>query len=54
MKAPYLATCGYEFVENYVDNLSKIEPTDVKEIAVKYLADPEYVASALAPEKGGR
>jgi zinc protease len=53
MKAPYLATCGYEFVENYVANLSKIDPDDISKTAKRYLSDPEYVASALAPSEGG-
>jgi predicted Zn-dependent peptidase len=51
MKAPYLATCGYEFLEYYADNLSKVEPDDISAVAQKYFAEPDYVASALAPEK---
>jgi len=51
MKAPYLATCGYEFLESYTDNLSKVEPEDIKAVAEKYFAEPRYVACALAPEK---
>ena len=51
MKAPYLATCGYEFLEFYTDNLSKVEPEDVGAVARKYFDKPEYVACALEPEK---
>jgi predicted Zn-dependent peptidase len=51
MKAPYLATCGYEFLEYYTDNLSKVNPDDISAVAKKYFAEPDYVASALAPEK---
>ena len=54
MKAPYLATCGYEFVQDYVKDLSKIDPPGIKRIAESYLSDPEYVACALVPEKGGK
>lgn len=51
MKAPYLATCGYEFLEFYTDNLSKVKPGDVGAVALKYFDKPDYVACALAPEK---
>jgi zinc protease len=49
MKAPYLATCGYGFLENYVDNLSAVTPEKVKAVAVKYFGNPQYVACALEP-----
>jgi zinc protease len=52
IKAPYLATCGYEFVENYVKKLSKVTTADISTVAGKYLADPEYIVTALAPEGG--
>ncbi|UCC79859.1 MAG: insulinase family protein [Candidatus Zixiibacteriota bacterium] len=51
MKAPYLATCGYEFLESYIDNLSKVKPGDISAAAQKYFAEPQYIASALAPGK---
>ena len=51
MKAPYLATCGYEFLEDYVENLSKVTPADISAITKKYFAEPQYIASALAPGK---
>ncbi|UCE66387.1 MAG: insulinase family protein [Candidatus Zixiibacteriota bacterium] len=54
MKAPYLATCGYEFLENYTDNLSKVKPGDIGAITKKYFARPRYVASALAPGEEGK
>jgi predicted Zn-dependent peptidase len=53
MKAPYLATCGYEFLEGYVGNLSKVTPGDIGAATKKYFAEPRYVASALAPGKEG-
>ncbi len=49
MKAPYLATCGYGFLENYVDNLSAVTPQKVEAAAVKYFGNPQYVACALEP-----
>ena len=49
MKAPYLATCGYSFLENYVNNLSTVMPENVKRVAAKYFANPQYAACALVP-----
>jgi len=54
MKAPYLATCGYDFLAGYPDNLSKVEPADVQNAAKKYFTDLRYVASALVSNKGGK
>ena len=47
MKAPVLATCGIDFLENYLDNLSKVTPAMVEQVALNYLKSPKYVASAL-------
>jgi predicted Zn-dependent peptidase len=49
MKAPFLATCGYGFLENYVDNLSAVTPENVSAVAQKYFINPKYVACALEP-----
>jgi predicted Zn-dependent peptidase len=49
MKAPYLATCGYEFLEDYVENLSRVAPRQVMDAAVKYFSEPKFVACALIP-----
>ncbi len=48
MKAQYLATAGFEFLESYIDNLSDVTPDDVNGIVKKYFSKPEYVACALA------
>jgi zinc protease len=49
MKAPYLATAGYSFLEHYVDNLSAVTPAAVSSAASKYFVNPQYIASALEP-----
>jgi zinc protease len=49
MKAPYLATCGYSFLENYVNRLSAVTPGKVGAVAIKYFTDPKFVACALVP-----
>ncbi len=50
MKAPYLATCGYDFLENYIDNLSGVKPEMVSKAAKKYFSSPQYIACALEPD----
>jgi predicted Zn-dependent peptidase len=52
MKAPYLATCGYAYLENYIQNLSSVTPAKVSEVARKYFADPQFAACALVPAPG--
>ncbi len=49
MKAPYLATCGYAFLEDYIENLSAVTPAQVSAVAGKYFAEPKYIAGALVP-----
>ncbi len=48
MKAQYLATAGFEFLDSYIDNLSDVTPDDVNGIVEEYFSKPEYVACALA------
>lgn len=49
MKAPYLATCGYGFLQDYVNNLSAVTPEKIKDVAGKYFANPQYAAYAFVP-----
>lgn len=51
MKAPYLATAGFDFLDHYVENLSDVTPDDVNGAARKYLSDEKYVACALVAEQ---
>ncbi len=51
MKAPYLATAGFEFLESYIDNLSLVTPDEINRIVQKYFSKPEYVACALASKQ---
>lgn len=54
MKAQYLATCGYDFLEHYIDNLSKVTPDEVDAVASEYFTQPKYVACALEPSGEAR
>jgi predicted Zn-dependent peptidase len=49
MKAPYLATCGYGFLEKYIDNLSSVTPEQVGVTAMKFFKSPEFIACAFVP-----
>ncbi len=49
MKAPYLANCGYSFLENYIDNISAVTPAQVESVAKLYFINPQYLACALVP-----
>ena len=49
MKAPYLATCGYGFLESYIDNLSSVTPAQVEAAVMKYFKNLKYVACAMVP-----
>lgn len=51
MKAPILATAGYKFLQNYIDDLSKVTPDQMNSVAKKYFSDPKYVACALAAKE---
>ena len=50
MKAPYLATCGYQFLQDYIEELSKVTPENVKNVAKKYFTDPKYITCAMVPD----
>lgn len=50
MKAAELAVGGYEFVDNYVDNISRVTPNDIQTAADKYFSDMKFVAAAVLPE----
>lgn len=49
MKAPYLATAGYAFLENYVTDLSGVTPENASAVARKYFSNPQFIAAALVP-----
>jgi len=53
MKAPYLATCGYEFLANYTDNLSSVTTAELNNVVDKYFSEPQYIACAFAPDMKG-
>lgn len=49
MVAPVLVTCGWEFWDNYIDNLEKITPEKVQAVAKEYFSDPKYIATVIEP-----
>jgi zinc protease len=49
--APMLVTCGWYFLETYIDNLEKVTPMKVQAVASKYFSDPKYIATVVRPAK---
>ncbi len=47
MKAELLAVGGFDFVNNYIDNLSKVTPDDLQSAVQKYFSNIKYVATAV-------
>jgi predicted Zn-dependent peptidase len=51
MVAPVLVTCGWEWWDNYIENLEKLSPQAVQLVAQKYLSHPKYIATVIEPIK---
>jgi len=51
MVAPVLVTSGWEFWESFIDNLQKVTPQIVQNVAKKYFSDPKYIATVVRPTK---
>lgn len=51
MVAPVLVTCGWEWWDNYIENLEKLTPQTVQLVAQKYLSHPKYIATVIEPIK---
>jgi zinc protease len=49
MKAPRLATAGWEFMEKEFENLEKVQPRDLNLAAKKYLCEPIYIGTVVMP-----
>jgi zinc protease len=49
IQAPLLVNFGYNFMENYVSNLSRVKPADIQKAAKKYLGVRRYLAMAVVP-----
>jgi len=49
MQAPMLVNFGYEYINNYVNHLSRIKPSDISRAARKYLGQRKFLAMAAVP-----
>lgn len=47
--APRLMSGGWEFIENYSDNLEKVSWEDCQEAAGQWLKEPQYVVTVVKP-----
>jgi zinc protease len=49
--ASALVTCGWGFLETYIDELEKVTPKKVQAVASEYFSDPKYVATVVKPKE---
>jgi zinc protease len=49
--APALVTCGWDFLETYIDQLEKVTPQKAQTVASKYFSAPKYIATVVKPKK---
>jgi zinc protease len=52
MQAPMLVNFGYDYINNYVKNLSQVTPSDISKAAHKYLGQRKFLAMAAIPSAG--
>ncbi|KPK77729.1 MAG: hypothetical protein AMJ89_01905 [candidate division Zixibacteria bacterium SM23_73] len=52
MIASTMVTCGWDFLETYIDELEKVTPKKVQAVASEYFSDPKYIATVVKPKKG--
>jgi len=52
MQAPMLVNFGYDYIETYVDRLSRQKPSDLQKAAEKYFGANKYLAMAVVPLSG--
>ena len=50
-KAGVIVNAGYDFLENYIPHLEKVQPKDVQKAAKKYLFRAPYIATVNTPLK---
>ncbi len=51
MIASTMVTCGWDFLEAYIDQLEEVTPKKVQAVAGKYFSDPKYIATVVKPKK---
>jgi len=49
IQAPMLVNFGYEYINNYVNNLSRVKPSDISEAVERYLGQRKFLAMAVVP-----
>jgi zinc protease len=49
--ASTLVTCGWDFLETYIDELEKVTPKKAQAVASEYFSDPKYIATVVKPKK---
>jgi zinc protease len=49
LEAGTIVNAGYEFLENYIPNLEKVQPKEIQRVAKKYLYKAPYFATVNTP-----
>jgi len=52
MISPYIMTGGWDFIENYAENIKAVDWSDCTAAAGDWLAAPNYVATVVRPAEG--
>lgn len=52
MQAPMMVNFGYDYIETYVDRLTRVKPSDLQKAAEKYLGSNKFLAMAVVPLSG--
>jgi zinc protease len=49
MKAPFIVSAGFDFLENYVSRMEEVSPSMIRKVAEQHFSRPRYVATVVGP-----
>ncbi|MEW6410880.1 MAG: pitrilysin family protein [Candidatus Zixiibacteriota bacterium] len=49
MIAPMMGSAGWDFIQSYPENLAKVQWSDCRQAAAKWLFEPNYIATIVRP-----
>jgi predicted Zn-dependent peptidase len=49
MKAPYIVSAGFEFIDSYIDRMEEVTPQMIRKVAEQNFAKPRFVATVVGP-----
>jgi predicted Zn-dependent peptidase len=51
MKAPFLVSAGFEFLDSYIDRMASVTPAEILKVAENHFSHPRYVATVVGPSR---